>query len=364
MTADAHVYSVILAGGSGTRFWPASRARRPKQLLALGPSDESLMRETVRRVAPLSPPERVLIATGKRLLDATRKALPELPETAFLGEPQAKNTAPCIGWAASIAHRRDPDAVVMVLPSDQHVGDEAAFLSALRQALVSARAGVITTVGIQPTRPETGYGYIEVGDAVADGVAQVVRFVEKPDTPKAQEYFRSGRYVWNSGMFFFRAKDMLEALREHAPEISSGLRAIQEAAARGGDAEAAATEEAFEGFPSISIDYAVMERAKRLHVVPADFGWSDLGSWQSAWELSEKDAANNAVPDGTVLVDARGNLVSTSAAADGKLVALVGVEGLVVVDTGDALLVMPRERSQDVRAVVDALKAAGRSDLL
>jgi mannose-1-phosphate guanylyltransferase len=364
MTEEGGVFAVILAGGSGTRFWPASRALRPKQLLALGPSSASLIRETVRRIAPLSPPERVLIATGKRLLVGTREALPELPASAFLGEPQAKNTAPCIGWASAVAFRRDPEAVVMVLPSDQHIGDEPAFLDAVRRAVASARDGVITTIGVEPTRAETGYGYIEVGDAVAGCVSRVARFVEKPDAAKAAEYLASGRYVWNSGMFFFRAREMLDALRAHAPAIAEGLDDIEAAVAAGAAAEAEATERAFEAFPSISIDYAVMERAERLHVVSASFGWSDLGSWQSAWELSPKDAAQNAAPQGSILVDASGNIIRTLAGAEGKLVALVGVEGLAVVDTGDALLVMPRERSQDVRAVVDALKASGREPLL
>ncbi|HMR74728.1 MAG TPA: mannose-1-phosphate guanylyltransferase [Polyangiaceae bacterium] len=364
MTEQGGVFAVILAGGSGTRFWPASRSLRPKQLLALGPSGDSLIRETVRRVASLSPPDRVLIATGKRLLQGTREALPELPPSAFLGEPQAKNTAPCIGWASAVAFRRDPEAVVMVLPSDQHIGDEAAFLAAVRHAVASARAGVITTIGVKPTRAETGYGYIEVGDAVTEAVSRVVRFVEKPDAETAEEYVASGRYAWNSGMFFFRAKDMLDAVRAHAPEIAKGLDDIDAAAKKGPEAEADATERAFAAFPSISIDYAVMERAETLHVVSASFGWSDLGSWQSAWELSPKDASQNAAPEGSILVDARGNIVRTLAGAAGKLVALVGVEGLAVVDTGDALLVMPRERSQDVRAVVDALKASGREPLL
>lgn len=362
--SDSHVFAVILAGGSGTRFWPASRSQRPKQLLAIGPSPNSLIAETVRRIARLSPPERVLIATGQRLLESTRAALPQLPASSFLGEPMAKNTAPCIGWAAAIAHRRDPEAVVMVLPSDQYVGDEAAFVAALEAALTSARDGVITTIGVRPERPETGYGYIEVGADVAPGVAQVARFVEKPDLPTATQYVQSGRYVWNSGMFFFRAADMLAALRRHAPEIATGLDDIEQAALQGEAQEQKATTKAFAAFPSISIDYAVMEHAERLHVVSASFGWSDLGSWQSAWELSSKDAADNVAEPNTILVDTRGNIVRTLGNAAGKVVALVGVNDLVVVDTGDALLVMPRSRSQDVRAVVDALKARGRPDLL
>ncbi|MCA9593425.1 MAG: mannose-1-phosphate guanylyltransferase [Myxococcales bacterium] len=360
--AQNDVFSIILAGGSGTRFWPASRRARPKQLLGLGASsEESLIASTVRRLLPLCAAEHVLIATGAHLLDATRRALPDLPESSFLGEPIAKNTAPCIGWATAIACRRDPDAVVMVLPSDHHIGDEPAFRAALTRALDSARAGVITTIGITPSRPETGYGYIEAGDVVSEGVRRVQRFVEKPDVDRAKEYVASGRYFWNSGMFFFRGRDMLEALRAHEPAIARGIEAIDVAAREGTAAEVAATRAAFDAFPSISIDYAVMERAERLHVVPASFGWSDLGSWHSAWELAEKDPAGNAAPEGAVLVDAKDNLAVTLHGK--KVVALVGVEGLCVVDTEDALLVMPRERAQDVRLVVDALKARGDRSL-
>ncbi len=356
--AQDDVFSVILAGGSGTRFWPASRAARPKQLLALGGGDDSLIARTVRRIEPLCCAEHTLIATGERLLEATRAALPWLPAASFLGEPIAKNTAPCIGWAAAVARRRNPNAVVMVLPSDHHIGDEPAFRRALERALESARRGVVTTIGIQPTRPETGYGYIEAGDDVSEGVRSVARFVEKPNIERAREYLASGRHFWNSGMFFFRAQDMLDALEQHAPAIAEGLSKIEQAAQFGAAAEAEAARAAFEAFPSISIDYAVMERAERLHVVPASFGWSDLGSWQSAWELSDRDVDDNAVPEGAVVVDARGNLAVVLSGRK-KVVALVGVEGLCVVDTEDALLVMPRDRAQDVRQVVEVLKARG-----
>jgi mannose-1-phosphate guanylyltransferase len=358
------LYAVILAGGSGTRFWPASRKARPKQLLAIGKDPEhSLIETTVRRIESFCPAERTLIATGEHLLEATRAALPWLPETSFLGEPLAKNTAPCIGWASAVARRRDPNAMIMVLPSDHHIGDEQLFAVAVRRALASAAGGAIATIGITPTRPETGFGYIEAGEALENGALLVERFVEKPTIAKAEEYLESGRYYWNAGMFFFRAEVMLNALRDHAPEVFAGIERIEEGAAEGDELEA--TREAFIEMPSISIDYAVMEKASPLAVIPGSFGWSDLGSWESAWELGAKDDDGNVLPAGTVTVDASGNLVRdlTSGSAK-KTIALVGVDDLCVIETDDALLVIPRDRAQDVRHAVDALKAAGKDQLL
>ncbi|MFZ5892116.1 MAG: mannose-1-phosphate guanylyltransferase [Myxococcota bacterium] len=361
----SHLYTIVLAGGSGTRFWPASRRALPKQLLALGKApDSSLIAETVKRVEPLCPAERVVVATSTRLIDATRRALPALPNSSFLGEPAARNTAPCIAWATAVIARRDPQAFVMVLPSDHHIGEPERFRQVLLLALASAQSA-ITTVGIEPTRPDTGYGYIERGAAVSDGVYDVARFVEKPNRERAEEYLRGGRHLWNSGMFFFRATDLLAAVARFAPEIWANIERIEAAASRGAEAEAEATRAAFAAMPSISIDYAVMEKASPLRVVPGSFGWSDLGSWESAWELADKDAQGNSVTEHAVYVDARNNLVvDHSSRARDKVVALVGVENLCVVQTEDALLVIPRERSQDVRAIVEALEKANRHDKL
>lgn len=365
MTDLAHLYTIVLAGGSGTRFWPASRRLLPKQLLSLAPgSDESLIADTVRRIEPLCPSERVVVATGAHLVDATRAALPWLAHDAFLGEPRARNTAPCIAWATAVIARRDPDAIVMVVPSDHHIGEPERFREVLTAAVSSARSA-ITTVGIRPTRPDTGYGYIELGEALGSSVFQVARFVEKPNRERAEEYVNGGRHLWNSGMFFYRAQALLEAIRKLAPEVWAGVERIEGAAKISPQAEAHATREAFDAFPSVSIDVAVMERVKPLNVVPGSFGWSDLGSWESAWELASKDELGNSRHDRAVYVDARNNLiVDLTGGRHDKAVALVGVEGLCVVQTEDALLVIPRERSQDVRMVVDALTAAGRHDKL
>lgn len=360
------VYALVLAGGSGTRFWPASRRLRPKQLLPIAPGSRApLIAEAVARLRALCPAERVLVSTGAHLLDATRQALPEIPAGNFLAEPFARNTAPCIAWAASVIARRDPKAVVMVIPSDQHVANDAEYAKVLRRAIDSALSGVITTVGIRPSRPETGYGYIEVESVnAAPGTPLPGKaFVEKPDRATAEKYLARGTYYWNSGMFFFRAVDMLAALKQHMPELTQGLAEIEQAERVGPAAEAAAVERAFASWPSVSIDYGVMEKLSGIRVVPADMGWSDLGSWQAAWELSSKDKNANVATGDILFEQSSGNLVS-DLSTQRRVIALVGVQDLCVVQTDDALLVIPREQSQDVRAIIDRLKAAGREDLL
>lgn len=345
------VWAVIMAGGSGTRFWPASRARRPKQLLPLGGGERSLLAETVQRIAPVVPIERVLVVTAASLRDATRRELPALPEANILAEPAPRNTAPCIGWANRVIGARDPEALVVVLPSDHHVANEAAFVETVKKAIELAKVRDLATIGIAPSRPDTGFGYIEKGAAIAEGGFDVARFVEKPDLERAKEYLATGRYLWNGGMFFFRVGSMDQAIRAHMPELAKGLDSMGEENVTS----------IFPTLPSISVDYGIVEKIEqgRIGVVPGDFGWSDVGSWESAWELAQKDEAGNALPSDAVAVDARGNLVRAK-----KMVALVGVDDLVVVETDDAILVMPRKRAQDVRAVVDALKTKGKNELL
>jgi mannose-1-phosphate guanylyltransferase len=354
----AKVWAVIMAGGAGTRFWPASRQRRPKQLLPLGGADEPLLGATVRRLAPLVTEDRVVVVTGEHLADATARAVPGVPRAQILCEPAPRNTAPCIAWANAFIQKLDADAIVAVLPSDHFIGDEPAFRATLERSIASAANGRVTTIGIVPTRPETGYGYIELGEALADdsrtGARAVARFVEKPDRARAEQFVSGKKHLWNAGMFFFRAGDMKALVEQHLPELAKGVAAID----AGGSLR-----DIFPKLPSISIDHGVMEKAAGLAVVPGDFGWNDVGSWQSAWELGEHDASGNAVTPGSIAIDARNNL-ALSLGEKKKVIALVGVGDLVVVDTDDAILVIPRERAQDVRLVVEALKAAGRNELL
>ncbi len=354
------VFAVVLAGGSGTRFWPASRTKMPKQLLSLAPGEGILLRQTVDRLLPLTASERVFISTGQRVLDVTRAALPELPREQFLAEPMAKNTAPCIAWATDHIARLDSNAIVIVVPSDQYIADVAGYHGALQMAIASAEAGHITTLGIAPTRPETGYGYIEAAEKRPGHAVAVNRFVEKPNLETAKAYLASGNYYWNAGMFVFKASVMRAAIAEHAPALSAELKRLD------GRSDEASVRSFFEAVDSDSIDYAIMEKTTDLHVVPADIGWSDLGSFQVAWELAEKSEQGNALPVGAIAVDATGNLVMdlrTKRPRD-SAVALVGVSDLCVVQTDDALLVVPRERCQDVRTVVQQLKDAGRDELV
>jgi mannose-1-phosphate guanylyltransferase len=344
-------YAIIMAGGSGTRFWPLSRSERPKQFLSLGPDHRSLLRATAERVWSLIPAERTFVVTSELLRAQVEELLPELRTDQILAEPVGRNTAPCIGWAATHVRRLDPDAVMTVLPADHYIGEPDPYIDALKRGLEAAAHGDYVTIGIKPSRPETGYGYIEVGSELDPGVFRARRFVEKPNRQRAEQFVASGNFLWNSGMFFFLASRILDAIDQHLPGLGEKLHAYDDAANEGNEhALVAAT---YADLPAISIDHGIMEKVDSVSVVPGSFGWSDLGSWTSAWELASRDEQDNALPEGAVAIDAHGNYAW---APEGKLVSLVGVDGLVVVDAGDALLVIPRERAQDVREIVAALR--------
>ncbi len=339
-----HAWAVVMAGGAGTRFWPLSRKARPKQLLPLA-TERSLVADTVERIAALIPGERVIVVTAAHLVEATRAELPGVPPENFLAEPVPRNTAPCVGWAAATVRARDPNAILAVLAADHFVADVPEYQRIVRAALTIARDGSLVTLGMRPSRAETGYGYLRVGKKLDDGSHRVDAFVEKPDLKTARRFVKSPKYLWNSGQFFFTASAVLDEIATHLPALASGL---AELADPGADLPAI-----FAQLPSISIDHGVMENAAGVRVIPADFGWSDVGSWTTAWELGEKDTDRNATSGAdAVLEDASGNYVRAPA---GKIVALIGVKDLVVVDTGDALLVVPRDRAQDVRLAVNAL---------
>jgi mannose-1-phosphate guanylyltransferase len=342
------VFAVIMAGGSGTRFWPLSRKAWPKQFLALAGSEESLLQSTVRRIEGLIPAERVLVVTSEQHAQATREQLPQLPPENVLAEPVARNTAPCVAWAAATVAARSPRGIMCVLPADPHIGDEPAYRALLARASAAAEAGSLVTIGVSPTRPETGYGYIESGDEIEPGVLRVARFVEKPDLQRAQEFLRSDRFLWNSGMFFFRADAILTELERQLPDLHSFARGYTELHDRPEALDYVRAR--YAGLTSISIDHGIMEQARDMRVVPGSFGWFDIGSWTTAWELATKDENGNALIGATSVVDSRN---CYARGRDGKLIALIGVEDLVVVDTDDAILIMPRERAQDVRRVVE-----------
>jgi mannose-1-phosphate guanylyltransferase len=351
MTNMKKAYAVIMAGGSGTRFWPLSRSTRPKQLLALGPDCRSLLRATAERVWGMLPAERTFVVTSALLREQVEKELPEIQPHQILAEPVGRNTAPCIGWAATHVKRLDEDAIMAVLPADHYIGETQAYLDTLQRGLEAAMHGDYVTIGIRPTRAETGYGYIEVGSELDPGVFRARRFVEKPNRQRAEQFVASGNFLWNSGMFFFLASRILEAIDQHLPGLGQELKRYDQAASAGN--EAALIEATYAQLPAVSIDHGIMEKVSTVSVVPGSFEWSDLGSWTSAWELTPRDDHANVLPVDGIAVDASGNYVN---APDGKLVVLVGVHDLVVVDAGDALLVVPRDRAQDVRDVVAALR--------
>jgi mannose-1-phosphate guanylyltransferase len=354
MTSHENAYAIIMAGGSGTRFWPLSRADRPKQFLALGPDARSLLRATAERVWKLIPPERTLVVTSEQLRAHVEAELPEIRPDQILAEPVGRNTAPCIGWAATHVRRLNQDAVMTVLPADHYIGNTEAYIETLQRGLEAATHGDYVTIGIRPTRAETGYGYIEVGGELDPGVFRARRFVEKPNRQRAEQFVASGSFLWNSGMFFFVASRILEAIDTHLPGLGAQLHRYDEAAASG--EEAKLVSETYASLPAVSIDHGIMEKVDSVSVVPGSFDWSDLGSWTSAWELSPRDENGNVLPEGGLSLHATGNYAW---APKGKLVALIGIKDLIVVDSGDALLVVPRHRAQEVKDIVAALRERG-----
>jgi mannose-1-phosphate guanylyltransferase len=357
---DPTAFAVILGGGAGTRLWPSSRRARPKQLLSLGAS-ESLIAAAVRRGRAIVGAENTLIVTAADQAAAVRAAVPDLPAANIVVEPVPRNTAAAVGLGALTAQRRaSPDAVIAVLPADPYIGDEATFDRLVRLAIGEARDTVVT-IGVRPTHAETGFGYIRLGARLprggTDAVHDVGGFFEKPDRATAEGYVASGEYLWNSGMFFLTAGRMLEEARRHLPALG----ALLDAAAVAGDADAVIAS-GYADAPSISIDHGIMEKAGGLRVIPGAFGWNDVGSWAALPALRAPDDRGNVVIGGVALLDGDGNIVVADEGA--PYVGVLGVRDLIVVATKDAVLVIPKERAQDVRRIVETAKQSGRDDLL
>jgi mannose-1-phosphate guanylyltransferase len=357
---NLNFYPVILAGGRGTRFWPLSRKKRAKQLLALD-GKQTMIQQTVARLAPLASAKKFWIITNEDLRNAIAKQLPKLPKAQVLAEPVGRNTAPAIGLAAFLLLRENPEAVIGMFPSDHVIADEESYRETLQRGIEIAAAGEnIVVLGVRPHRAETGYGYIEVGSAVQGQALRVRRFTEKPDATKAEEFVAAGNYFWNSGMFLWSARTLTDALREHLPKTAALL---EEIAATFGTRKFAATfRKLYPKCENISVDYAVLEprsakgeRAGNIFCLPADFGWNDLGSWTALHEhhtaKSNPRDGNLVAGSGMFLLNARGNYIYSP----GKFVAAVGVSDLVVVETPDALLITTRQRAQDVGKVVKYL---------
>ncbi len=353
------VIPVILSGGSGTRLWPMSRASFPKQLWPLL-SAQSLLQETALRArgVSLSAPEIVCNEEHRFLIaEQLREAGIESPK--ILLEPVGRNSAPAIAAAALLVAQTDPQAVLWLMAADAAITKPEALNTAMQNAIAGAEQGLVVTFGMKPTRPETGYGYIEVGQTISglEGISTVKAFREKPDEEQAEFFLKSGDYLWNSGMFVFRADTLLREMEEHAPEVMTAVRAAFEA--RKGDLffERLGVEE-FKTAPDISIDYAIAERSSNVAVVPADLGWSDVGSWDALWDISPKDTAGNVAVGDVLIEDSKNSYVRS----EKYLTAVAGVDDLVVVTTDDAVLVTHRDRAQDVKKIVDRLKKAKRPE--
>lgn len=360
------LHAVILAGGGGTRLWPLSRAHYPKQFLKLL-GEHTLLQQTVLRPGALIPPERFWIVTGKEQEFIVRSQLAALPEFGtdagqILVEPVGRNTAAAIGLAAVHLLRHDPEAVMAVMPADHWIARPNVFVALLEQAAQLAQDGVLVTLGIIPDRPETGYGYIRRGAQVfgspstsGEGVVayRVERFVEKPTVQKAREYLDSGTYYWNGGIFLWQASTILAEIAAHMPALAQGLREITQSLA--GNASAQTLEAVYHRLESVSIDYGVLEKSSRIVVLPADIGWSDLGEWTTIHRLFPRDERGNSLGKNVIDIESENSFVYGS----GRTIATIGLKDTVVIDTDDALLICPRDRAQEVKAIVQHLQSRG-----
>lgn len=366
MKAQSWLFVVILAGGSGTRFWPLSRHLYPKQLLRIL-GDETMIQQTMRRVLGSVTPDRVLISTNPQQAESIRVQLSDWKDALqqnFVIEPEGRNTAPAIGLVALEVVRRDPNGIMVVLPADHVVKREPRFHAAVALGAKLAAAGHLVTFGITPIRPETGYGYIQPNQKrtlARQGKLTghpVARFVEKPNAAKAAQYLKAGHFYWNSGMFVWRAATILEEIQRHQPALGAGLAKIK------GLLEAGASrqeiDERYRTLPSVSIDNGVMERSSRAAMIPVDFQWSDVGNWSSIDEVAAHDKKGNVVSGKVVDLDSQNSILF----ADRRVVATIGLTDMVVVDTPDATLVCPKDRSQDVKKIVEILKKQGAPEHL
>ncbi len=357
------VYAIIMAGGSGTRFWPISREAMPKQLLRID-GEETLIQQTIYRVTPLIPLDRIYIVTNKNHAEQIRFQVPDIKKDNFIIEPAAKNTAAAVGLAAIHIHRKNPEAIMCVLSADHIIRRKDSFIEVLKGAFEAARSGYLMTIGIKPSRPETGYGYIEAGNELEVGsqksevrnIFSVKRFVEKPDIETAIKYIEDGRYYWNSGMFVWRTSVIIEEMERYMPILYRGLKEIEASIGKG--EEESINRKVFCKIEPISIDYGVMERSDKVAVIPADLGWSDVGSWTALDEISIRDKEGNVIAGNVIDVDSRDSILYAS----NRLVATLGLKDMIVVDTEDATLVCRKDKAQDVKKIVEELKRRGAEE--
>ena len=350
-----------MAGGSGTRLWPYSREARPKQFLGFL-SERTMLQEAYQRIAPLIPNDKIFVVTNGSYTDGVRRQIPQLPAANVIGELEGHGTAPCIGLSALYLRRLNPEGVMAVLTADHYIEKADELRRALRAAAQVAEEGHLVTLGIQPNRPATGYGYIERGEKLAQvnghDVYRVRKFTEKPDPATAQAFLESGRYYWNSGMFIWKVSTILREFERLMPQLYAQLMEID--AALGTAEERAVLERVWPLVENETIDYGIMEQAEDVAVIPVDIGWSDVGSWATLFELLPADGEGNVIMGQHIGLDTRGCLIHGSR----RLVATIGLEDMIVVDTEDALLVCPKERAQEVRDLVEKLKESGGEEYL
>ena len=350
--------AVIMAGGRGERFWPKSRNNRPKQFLSLTSDGETMIQKTVKRLRPIVDAEDIYIVTNEAYISLVKEQLPEVPAENVLAEPCARNTAPCIAFAAAVIGKKYDDAVMLVLPSDHLISYEKIYISTLRKAVAVAEEGKnLVTIGITPTYPETGYGYICFGDE-AGNAFEVERFVEKPDLATAKSYLASGNYLWNSGMFVWKVSSIMADLKEFMPAIYEGAVRIGESF--GTDSFKDTLVKEFTAFEPESIDFGVMEKADNIYTFPGGFGWEDVGSWLAIERINQTDDFKNFFDGDVVAVDSK----RTTVCGGKRLVAAVGTRDIVIVDTDDVLLVCSKNNTQDIKKVIAQLKEQGRNDLV
>lgn len=355
------IHAIVMAGGSGTRFWPRSRRRTPKQLLTIV-GEKSMIEYTAHRLEPIVPADRLWIVTGRNLEQTVKRHLPEVPPEQILGEPFGRNTAPCLALAIAHLARRDPDAVAVVCPADHLISNEAAFRQVvMKGATLARRTGAIVLVGIEPTSPESGYGYIKVGEQIDKGARacahRVAGFVEKPAARKAAAMLAAGGYLWNSGMFIGTVATFRNRFATHLPAIASKMEEIAAAAGRRG--YRAALERIYGEMPAESIDYGIMEKDREALVLRCSFGWSDVGSWRTLHQILPKDRRGNVSAGRVVLRDSDESLVLGEPR---RLVAVIGMRRVIVIDTKDALLVCPMDRDQEVKDIVSEIASRGDGD--
>lgn len=355
-------YAVIIAGGRGERFWPRSRAGRPKQFLNLV-GDRTMFQQAVDRAAGLVGHDRILVVTSAGFVDLVADQAPEIPATNVLQEPVGRDTAAAVGLAAVEIFARDPEGVMAVLPADHYVGQRDRFLEVLRGALAASAGGeCLVTLGITPTRPETGYGYILRGDRAGTfggvPVFRAIRFTEKPDLETAMEFLNGGRHLWNSGMFAWRVDLILKCIERYIPDLHSGLRKIADARETAGYREVLG--EVYASLPRLSVDYGIMEKADNTVVIPADFGWDDVGSWTALERYMQSDDRGNVLKGRGILLDTRNCFIYTP----GRTVGTIGLEDTIVVADGESLLVCRKDRAQEIKKITSAMDDAGYDDVL